>query len=65
MATKLTPQQDWINRQWWLAGIDFDVELQQARDEGRVMDAIEPCPRGWPGRWAVSATGRGWPRPGP
>ena len=43
MTMKLTTQQHWVNRQWWLAGIDFDVELQQARDEGRVMDAIEPA----------------------
>ena len=41
MTTGVTPQQAWINKQWWLAGIDFDVERQQARDEGRVMSAID------------------------
>lgn len=43
MKTKLSAKQSWINRQWWLAGIDYDVELQQARDEGRVMNKIEPA----------------------
>ena len=41
MKKELTPVQQWINKQWWLAGIDFDVERLQARDEGRVMTALE------------------------
>jgi hypothetical protein len=41
MNKKLTPTQLWINRQWWLAGIDLDVERQQARDEGRRMAEID------------------------
>ena len=36
----MNPTQEWINKQWWLAGIDFEVEREQARDEGRVMTAI-------------------------
>lgn len=43
MKTTLTPRQTWINQQWWLSGIDLEVERQQARDEGRVMARIEPA----------------------
>ena len=41
MKSQLTDSQKWINRQWWLAGIDLEVERQQARDEGRVMAKID------------------------
>jgi hypothetical protein len=43
MKNTLTSRQAWINQQWWLAGIDLDIELQQARDEGRVMTRLEPA----------------------
>lgn len=45
MKTILNEQQKWVNRHWWLAGLDLDVERQQARDEGRAM-----------GRWAAEFT---------
>ncbi|HMP76867.1 MAG TPA: ADP-ribosylglycohydrolase family protein [Kiritimatiellia bacterium] len=43
MNQNLTSRQQWINKQWWLSGIDLDVERQQARDEGRIMTRIEPA----------------------
>ncbi len=40
-SKEISDTQRWINRHWWLAGIDFDIERQQARDEGRAMGAID------------------------